>query len=94
MTQQFSSYQVSLSPAREHETIVEKTPPVLDHTSTHIHSSQSNTGTTLQQHKDRFAQWNVCHCPKEFQENYRPYNTDYTENQCMICGNLSDRRYD
>jgi len=44
--------------------------------------------------KDRYAQWGKCKCPKKFQENYRPYHTDYTENQCLICGNLSGRKYD
>ena len=94
MTQQSFS-QVSSSPARNVETVVDT--PVLEHQTDTLLAlqQQSSAGTSsLQELKDRYAQWGKCKCPEEFQENYRPYKTDYTEKQCLICGNISGRKYD
>ena len=100
MTQKISkdhigSSQPSSSPAREAVESVDT--PVLDNqTNTLALQQQSSAGTksSLRELRGRFARGEMCKCPLEFQENYRPYNTDYTENQCLICGNLSGRKYD
>ena len=91
MTQQLSkNIHSSILPARSE--VVEKHihKPVLKKTNT----LQFSAGTSLQSLKDRFVKWGVCKCPLEFQKSYRPYKTDYTEKQCLICGNLSGRKYD
>jgi len=96
LTQQPSS-QISLPPARSNGVVVD-TPPASEKcvcAGGNISIGKPGAGTkSLQEHKDRFALWSVCECPEKFQQNYRPYNTDYTENQCLICGNLSGREYD
>ena len=75
----------SVSPARENNVDTALASP---------NTNSSACALSLQELKGRYAQWGKCKCPKEFQENYRPYKTDYIENQCLICGNLSGRKYD
>lgn len=94
LAQQFTSH-VSTSPARKAETKIVGGPVLetIPNTQAYSQSSSSSAGT-LSKLKSRYVQWGQCNCPVEFQETYRPYKTDYTEKQCLICGNLSDRRYD
>lgn len=98
LTQQSSSHVSSSSPPARvsGETIVDTNSSVLVHhyPNTQAYSSSASAEIlSLQKLKDRYTQWGKCKCPKEFQENFRPYKTDYTENQCLICGNLSGRKY-
>jgi len=70
LTQQLSS-QVSSSPARNAETVVDTNPVLENQTNTLLAlQQQSSAGTSsLQELKDRYAQWGECRCPKEFQQN-------------------------
>ena len=60
-------------------------------------ASETNTGAgtlSLEQLKERFIKFGRCDCPKHVIVSVRPYNADYTEDQCQVCQNVFGRNYD
>jgi hypothetical protein len=83
LTQQFSSH---VSSPASHETIVEN--PVL------VPNTNSGTGIkSLQERKDRFAQWGACECPKIDLEKVHPCK-GVTIISCQVCQKENGRKYD